>query len=226
MASELWQRLRAARKAANITQEELGLKIGVTRAAVSQWEHPVESKRSRPRWEHITAVCAVTGAPRDWMMNDESTLESFWFQDEHIQVPSDSDSKDWQGYVPVRSIETGSEYLGKETLADADMSFIAIKGAWASYHGVSPKTLVALTVRDALSVGVGIARGDVLLVNIAETKINSVGLWVVGKQMQPVRASMDFNGKITLVGDDFSIPADDSIPVFGRVILHVRSFML
>ena len=48
MPSELWQRLRAAREHAKLTQQQIADACGVSREAVSQWEAKDPAKRKTP----------------------------------------------------------------------------------------------------------------------------------------------------------------------------------
>lgn len=73
--SELWQRLRAARRYADLTQTDLGRACGVSRSAVAFWEAEAPEQRTRPTLEHMVTISRSTGAPLEWLMNDASRLE-------------------------------------------------------------------------------------------------------------------------------------------------------
>lgn len=74
MASELWQRLRGARKYGDKTQQDVADACSVSREAVSQWETPDPSKRTSPNIFKLKLVSNLTGAPMEWLLNDESDL--------------------------------------------------------------------------------------------------------------------------------------------------------
>lgn len=78
MKSELWQRLRQARRFADLTQSDLAAKCGVTRGAVALWEAAEAEHRTRPTTEHLITVSDVTGVPLDWLLNDAADLEAVW----------------------------------------------------------------------------------------------------------------------------------------------------
>lgn len=73
--SELWQRLRTARRYADLTQTDLGRACGVSRSAVAFWESETAEQRTRPTLEHMVTISKSTGAPLEWLMNDSSRLE-------------------------------------------------------------------------------------------------------------------------------------------------------
>lgn len=73
--SELWQRLRTARRYADLTQTDLGRACGVSRSAVAFWESETAEQRTRPTLEHMVTISTSTGAPLEWLMNDASRLE-------------------------------------------------------------------------------------------------------------------------------------------------------
>ena len=62
-AMELRERILLARTAANLTQEELALRVGKTRGAVSQWE----SGEVRPRHATLEAIAKATEKPLLWL---------------------------------------------------------------------------------------------------------------------------------------------------------------
>lgn len=60
----LGDRMRAARTAANLSQTELAARIGVSRAAVSQFE----AGKATPRLDTLIAFAAETGASLDFVV--------------------------------------------------------------------------------------------------------------------------------------------------------------
>lgn len=78
MPSQLWERLRAARRYADLTQREVALAVGLTRSAVAQWEAAEPEQRTRPSVEHLMVISKLTKAPLDWLMNDASKLEDLY----------------------------------------------------------------------------------------------------------------------------------------------------
>jgi transcriptional regulator with XRE-family HTH domain len=53
------ERIASNRKRLRLSQEKLGDKVGVTRAAVSQWEHKDPEKRTTPGLEHLTELARI-----------------------------------------------------------------------------------------------------------------------------------------------------------------------
>lgn len=76
--SELWQRLRQARRFADLTQADLATRCHVTRGAVALWEAAEAEHRTKPTTDHLIAVSKFTGAPLEWLLNDASDLDGLW----------------------------------------------------------------------------------------------------------------------------------------------------
>jgi len=60
----LHDRIRRARAVSGLTQQELALRLGVQRGAVTQWEHP---KGSVPRMKHLIAISQHTDVNLEWL---------------------------------------------------------------------------------------------------------------------------------------------------------------
>lgn len=78
MPSQLWQRLRQARRFADLTQADLAAKCGVSRGAVALWEAEEPEHRTRPTTDHLICLARVTGVPLEWLLNDASELNEIW----------------------------------------------------------------------------------------------------------------------------------------------------
>lgn len=78
MTTQLWQRLRQARRYADLTQTDLAGKCGVSRGAVALWEAEEPEHRTRPTTDHLIAISKATNVPLDWLLNDASRLEDLW----------------------------------------------------------------------------------------------------------------------------------------------------
>lgn len=76
--SDLWQRLRQARRYADLTQADLAGRCGVSRGAVALWEAAEPEHRTKPTTDHLIAISKVTKVPLEWLLNDASDLESIW----------------------------------------------------------------------------------------------------------------------------------------------------
>lgn len=86
MPSELWQRLRAAREHAKLTQQQIADACGVSREAVSQWEAKDPAKRKTPGVPRLRIVSRLTSAPLDWLLDDGRDVEPGW---EHVIAAPD-----------------------------------------------------------------------------------------------------------------------------------------
>lgn len=78
MPTQLWQRLRQARRYADLTQAQLAAECGVSRGAVALWEADEVDHRTKPTTDHLIAISKATGAPLEWLMNDASELDALW----------------------------------------------------------------------------------------------------------------------------------------------------
>lgn len=76
--SELWQRLRQARKYADITQMDLAKACGVTRGAVALWESAEAEHRTKPTTDHLIQISKKTRVPLEWLLNDAASTEALW----------------------------------------------------------------------------------------------------------------------------------------------------
>ena len=76
--TELWQRLRQARRVADMTQQDLADKVGVSRGAVALWEAAEPEHRTKPTTEHVVKIASVTRVPLEWLLNDASDLNAIW----------------------------------------------------------------------------------------------------------------------------------------------------
>lgn len=76
--SELWQRLRQARKFADQSQQQLADACGVTRGAIALWEAAEPEHRTKPTTDHLLALAKATGVPIEWLLNDAADLNELW----------------------------------------------------------------------------------------------------------------------------------------------------
>lgn len=78
MKTELWQRLRQARRYADLTQADLAARCNVTRGAVALWEAAEPEHRTKPTTDNLIKVSKETGAPLEWLLNDAADLDALW----------------------------------------------------------------------------------------------------------------------------------------------------
>ena len=68
-------KIKAARRHANMTQQQLADALGVSRPAVSLWESTNPKVRNVPTHTHLNNLSRLTGAPLHWLIEDsDSTL--------------------------------------------------------------------------------------------------------------------------------------------------------
>jgi len=73
MTIELWQAIKAARKAAGLSQEALGAACEppVSKAAVGLWEHKDPNKRTTPKYQNLLTIRRLTGFSSDEYIEKE-----------------------------------------------------------------------------------------------------------------------------------------------------------
>jgi transcriptional regulator with XRE-family HTH domain len=64
LAADFHVRLRKARRHAGLTQGDIAAAAGVSRNAVTHWEHP---EGTRPTLTHLSSVAQVTGVAFEWL---------------------------------------------------------------------------------------------------------------------------------------------------------------
>lgn len=78
MASEFYQRLKAARSHANFSQAALADLCGVSRGTVSLWESQQSNTRTEPGMSRLKLIAAITGVPIWWLVDDTVDLNTIW----------------------------------------------------------------------------------------------------------------------------------------------------
>jgi transcriptional regulator with XRE-family HTH domain len=235
--SELWQRLRAARKAARRTQEELGKWVGVTRAAVSQWEHPDAGKRTRPRWETLAEVAKVTGAPIDWLHDDTITLEDYWFADESEAASPPSGGKvvalfgqalmvrdqaaeyeALKDYVPI--LRAGPQPHWMQGQAVDDRSSIAIRAGSPYLNGVNPTDLRIVSVFDDSLQKYGYPSGTSFMVDTNAQDLSGSGFYFIEPAAVMRFVELTLDGRYCVQPEGQVV--DDSIRIAGKAIIALK----
>lgn len=94
MSSELWQRIRAARKYADLKQQDVATACGVSRGAVAQWEYEDPVRRTTPSIDQMKALSKLAKVPFDWLLNDAASLDDIW-QYAKINEPAPAEETDF-----------------------------------------------------------------------------------------------------------------------------------
>lgn len=69
MNSELWERIRDARKNSGVRQQPLADALGLSRQAVSYWESDNPDKRTSPSIEQLRIFARETGVSFEWLIS-------------------------------------------------------------------------------------------------------------------------------------------------------------
>jgi transcriptional regulator with XRE-family HTH domain len=78
--SELWQRIRAARMHAKMTQLQVAEALGISSSAVTQWEAKLPERRTTPDTNHLKRIAALFHAPIEWLLSDDSEIGDDWYE--------------------------------------------------------------------------------------------------------------------------------------------------
>lgn len=80
MQSELYERIKAARHFAGLTQTELGaaLKTPVTKVSVSNWEKKSANDGNMPTSKRIKEIAEATNVPYLWLLSDDSSINEIY----------------------------------------------------------------------------------------------------------------------------------------------------
>lgn len=81
---ELKQRIKTARKAARLTQEQLAARVGVSRPAVVQWE---SGDTKALDGVNLVRTAIVTGVEPLWLATEEGSMHAYMVRDEPNTVP-------------------------------------------------------------------------------------------------------------------------------------------
>ena len=65
-------RVRQARRHANLSQQQLATKVGVHRSAVAQWEQPAGSN---PTVENLSRIAAITRVQFEWLATGRGRMK-------------------------------------------------------------------------------------------------------------------------------------------------------
>jgi transcriptional regulator with XRE-family HTH domain len=131
MASELWQRIRAIRKHLGITQEAFGAELGVSKAAVSQWESENEETRTTPELPKQVAIAKLVNAPLGWLISDDSELDREWWDFEQNETTDHPVRAHLSKPMSVPEILAALAPLLKALDADGRQSAATLLASWA-----------------------------------------------------------------------------------------------
>lgn len=75
VGSELWQRIKHARALTRLSGEAFGAELGVSKAAVSQWETADSARRNEPKLSHLRGIATLARLSLGWLVDDASELD-------------------------------------------------------------------------------------------------------------------------------------------------------
>lgn len=244
MPSHFRDRIRAARKHAGLTQLQIAEACGISREAVAAWESP--NRETRPDWTNMRKVSEVTGAPIDWLLDDDNDLTEEWMS--KLREPDADDIAPIRAYS-VRAVD-GNDGVNPETdvmIPEVDVRLSGGSGSimpefvetkfempfqlwWFKKHGAKPADVRLMKV-DGHSMERTLYHDDRVAVNMGDRdriRDGRVYALVVGSEPRVKRLFNMRDGGVRIVSDnpdkdmypDEIVPGDDrdSIIVIGRVI--------
>jgi transcriptional regulator with XRE-family HTH domain len=72
--SELWKKIKAARDFAELTQDDVGELMNVSRSAISMWEKKNPKGRTHPSVRQIHLLAKACGVPAEFFWRDDMTV--------------------------------------------------------------------------------------------------------------------------------------------------------
>lgn len=76
--SELWQRLRAARAKARMTQLQVSKRMNLSRGAIAQWEANDVGYRTQPSASQVQALAELYQVPAAYLLDDTAHADDVW----------------------------------------------------------------------------------------------------------------------------------------------------
>lgn len=226
MKSHLWQRIKLARTNAGMTQEQVGVKLGISRAAVAQWEAVQEEKRTTPSRDNLKDFARVTGAPLAWLYDDDSDLAVP--ASRSVSVISEIESED--GYVRVRQLDAEAGMGSEIENVDAPEVIRAIDFESSYIRSIvgymPPPGRLCLIAGRGDSMMPLIQPGDTVVVDTGVTTFDGDGVYLInmgnGHQIKRLldRGVIHVASENPSYGAPFPIP--DGTLIGGKVYLRNR----
>ncbi|WP_022949550.1 XRE family transcriptional regulator [Methylohalobius crimeensis] len=233
--STIGERIKQARAAKGISQQALGNAVGVSRAAVSQWESG-DSKGLKP--ENLLAVSKTLGVTVEWLVHGHGLMK-----------PGEGGEKGKELYIKYIPI---TEWERPEDLPEGEYVFVpryevhfsagngsiafdvmekeqpqAFRTDWVKAKHLRSKNL-ACVYADGDSMEPRIHHGDVMLVDLSQKEIIDGKVYLIryGDEIRVKRLYKRPDGGLIIHSDntrgypDIEVPPDQMsyIELLGRVI--------
>lgn len=236
----MWQRIKAARLAAGLTQAELGKACGVTRNAVSQWESSEEESRTNPQLERLKLVSDATKAPLDWLTSDESEINDAWvdlpdhhkwlaMHNERQQAKKNNDMQTILVWEDPEDLPEGKYVLIQRrrvhlSAGNGTMVFeeepgepLAFGSRWVKRKGLRHSDAVVVYAKGD-SMEPSIHDGNALVVNLGERKIRDGKIYAIryGDELRVKRLFRRYDGSLILRSDNTTKYPDEIVPPFDQ----------
>lgn len=229
MGSELWQRLRAARDHAKVSQQQIADDCGIERASVSQWEARDPDKRNTPGVARLRAYVKLTGAPLEWLLNDSVDIDGLWADALGAPDPHDLEAPRRDAVeiptISSRRATRVSEYAGPGYKDKRAGSLLFRPGSLES-RGINVQFAEVHYATDN-AMAPRICRGDAVLVDVSPADIVDGKLylitWLDQEQVRLLYRELDGSLKIAATSNSpeyrerTASLGDDGFAVIGRV---------
>lgn len=213
--SELFERIRYARKHAGLSQESLGAACSppVSKAGAGLWESSNPDKRTRPNYENLKAIAKLTGATLEWLLSDESELD-------HKTYIRTTDLTRTEGssiaYIPLLSWDSVRQWPDKKAIARE-------KIAMSAEINTGPNGFALIVEGDAMSPD--FPAGGIITVNPdAKTSAGDLVIAYTDDQETAIFRRFETEGRRKmLVAINNRYPVENCTQIVGRVMSYTRT---
>lgn len=225
MTTELWQRIKTARRDAKLTQDQVADTLGISRAAVAQWEATRPENRTAPSRDNLALFAKMANVSLGWLMDDSLSADPTRAS---VSVSPPATTAD---YVRVLQLDAEAGMGGERVNDDYPEVIRAMDFEPAYIRSVvgfvpPPGRLVLVTGRGDSMVPV-ILPGESLMVDTGVTAFDGDGVYLIniggGHQVKGLQHRGDAIYVVsanTALYPAFPLPAETTVA--GKVYLRNR----
>jgi len=184
----LGDRIKAERKAKNLTQEELGKLVGVGKSSVSQWESGLTKNMDGT---NMVLTAKALGVSPDWLATGEGskrihdTSGAMVGSDAVIKPLIDAEE---HGFLPIQHaaliVKAGNDGFTVDHIDDMRQPLF-FREDWYRDNGYKPEKMLAVSVSGE-SMWPKMSPGDVVIINTASTQPKDGKVFVVNYEGEVV----------------------------------------
>lgn len=192
------QRIRSRRKAFPLTQKELGSKVGITSAAISQLE---KGESKNPSSENLLRIATALECSPHWLQTGEGEADnnvaqvvSSYTVSDHIEVP----------FFDVELSAGAGCHIDMEAVAE----HVTVGSEVLSNHNVQPDQVVAARVRGD-SMSPRLLDGDTILIDTSDKRPQDGQVFAIAveSELKVKRLIRRMDGSWVISSDNKSDPS-------------------